>query len=540
MSRKIFVGSLQYSPIYKSHCCALGKQCEKYGYSVKYLFSREYEWLLPKEIKEKTIFIGKSTGITSAVIDGLNFKHRQKLSKILLEDRPDYIYMYNYHPFLNYYIAKSSKKCGSTFIQHVQEPYVENKKVYKGLHQYWLYLFEYLQGKLLKKTDIVVLSSNEAWSPFEKRYPHFSGSKRMIPLMYEDLGWTRSDIEDRKYITFIGPPVPAKGPETFLEIVEYSEKHNLSLDFLVISRLKIKSSRYYGKSNLKIFYKEKITDEEIADYMCHSLMTITPYKAARQSSVILTSYMYGTPVISTNVGGLREVVFHLKTGYLLDKNAKVEEWIEGINFIKDNLSKMSKDCRDYFVREFSETNWPRYFKDIFGGGKGKMSRKKLICEIGCGDQKVMEDSIGVDIRITKKVDIVADARNLPFKALCFDHVNSSHVIEHFPHHEVKAVLCEWVRVLKEGGTFELRCPDLRARTLLFFLKPSWGNVRNIYGGQDYPENCHKCGFSYRLLKELVGEMGIVNIKRVLDGYKGVPFIPSDLHITGVKKSLIEE
>ena len=167
-----------------------------------------------------------------------------------------------------------------------------------------------------------------------------------------------------------------------------------------------------------------------------------------------------------------------------------------------------------------------------------MSRKRLICEIGCGDRKEIDESIGIDIRKIKGVDIIADARKLPFKDNCFDHVYSSHVIEHFSHHEVKEVLREWIRVLREGGTFELRCPDLQARALLFFLKPSWENVRNVYGSQDYPENYHKCGFSYRLLKELLKRLGLVSIKRVIDGYKGIPFIPSDLHIKGVKSQSI--
>lgn len=163
-----------------------------------------------------------------------------------------------------------------------------------------------------------------------------------------------------------------------------------------------------------------------------------------------------------------------------------------------------------------------------------MSRKTLICEIGCGGQKVLDGSVGVDIRKLENVDVIADARKLPFKNSCFDFVYSSHVIEHFSHHEVKEALREWVRVLKEGGTFELRCPDLQARAFLLFLKPSWQNIKCIYGGQDYLENYHKCGFSYKLLKELLKNMGIINIKRVIDGYKGIPFIPSDLHVKGIK------
>jgi predicted SAM-dependent methyltransferase len=148
-------------------------------------------------------------------------------------------------------------------------------------------------------------------------------------------------------------------------------------------------------------------------------------------------------------------------------------------------------------------------------------------DIGCGDNKRM-GFIGVDV--------IADARKLPFRDCSFDHVYSSHLIEHFSHQEVKRVLAEWVRVLKKGGILEIRCPDLRARVLLFFLNPSWQNVRNIYGGQDYAGNYHKCGFSYGLLKDLLKSCGIIKVKRVLKlrGYKNLPFIPEDLHIEGVK------
>lgn len=366
MCKKILIGSLQYSPIYKSHCCALGNQCEKEGYSVRYIFSYEYVWMLSEDIIKKTVFVGKSAGFISALVDGLNVRNMQKLNNILLKYKPDYIYMYNYHPFLNYYIAILSNKYGCTFIQHVQEPHVEDKSVYKGFKQYWLYLFEYFQEKLLDIVEIAILSSNRALYLFEKRYKKFIGLKMMIPLMYEDLGDNLKNIGYRKYITFIGPPVPAKGPETFLEIIDYSNKHNLNYKFLMVSHSDLKDYRFQSKNNLEIFCKNEISDEEIGKLIQRSLVTITPYKVATQSSVILTSYMYGTPVVSTNVGGLPEIVHHLKTGYLIDENSNVDEWIRGINFIIGNHSKISKCCRDYFVREFSEINWPKYFNDIFG------------------------------------------------------------------------------------------------------------------------------------------------------------------------------
>lgn len=154
-------------------------------------------------------------------------------------------------------------------------------------------------------------------------------------------------------------------------------------------------------------------------------------------------------------------------------------------------------------------------------------------DIGCGESK-RSGKIGLDLRKIGTVDVLADARMLPFKEGVFNHVFSSHVLEHFAISEVSGVLVEWTRVLAPGGAIEIRCPDLRARAFLFFLNPTWDNIRNIYGGQDYVEDYHKCGFSFGLLKSLLESCGIGNVKRIVKGYKGVPFVPDCLHVIGVK------
>lgn len=101
-----------------------------------------------------------------------------------------------------------------------------------------------------------------------------------------------------------------------------------------------------------------------------------------------------------------------------------------------------------------------------------MFSDSLKLDIGCGESK-REGAIGVDFRKTSVVDVLADARLLPFINESFNHVYSSMVLEHFSHREVKNVLTEWIRCLKKEGIFEIRCPDLCAKALLFFLNPSW-------------------------------------------------------------------
>ncbi|MEM2103438.1 MAG: glycosyltransferase [Candidatus Bathyarchaeia archaeon] len=359
----VYVGSLKYAPIYKSHCCAFGKACEKHEYDVGYLFSREYEWMLPSEIKHKTTFVGNSVSISSMLKDAFSLKNKEAIKKIFSQDKPTHIYLHNYH-FLNHFIAKLARRNKCAFIYHVHEPYVEDKKAHGGFHQYWLYLFEHFQGKLLESTDVAVVSSNEAFRLFGLRYPHYSGKKILIPLMYEDLGSSEPDIDKREYVTFVGPPVSAKNPEKFLEIVRYSNANDLGLRFMLISRSKVEDKRFFREKNLEVFCNERISDEEFGELIKRSVTVITPYRRETQSSVILVSYMYGTPVVSSNTGGLPEFVFHKKTGYLLDIDADAKEWIQGINYVQKNLQRLSRNCRKYFVEKFAGENWKKFLDKL--------------------------------------------------------------------------------------------------------------------------------------------------------------------------------
>jgi glycosyltransferase involved in cell wall biosynthesis len=333
------------------------------GNEVTYLFSHAYEWMLPPSIKEKTIFIGYSTSISSMLKDTLNLKNIRLIKEVFSEHKPNYVYLHNYH-LLNHSIAKSCRKNGGKFIFHAHEPYVENKHAHGGFQQYWLYLNEYMEAKLLHNSDVAVVSSKEGSRLFNKAYPWFKGRKGEIPLLYEDLGNGANLLSDRKYITFVGPPVPAKGPEIFLKIVDFAAAHYPNMSFLLISRERITDPKFLNKNNLSIYHKTRISDEEYGNLMKNSLAVLTPYKRETQSSVVLVSYMYGTPVVSSNIGGLPEFVNNGITGYIVDLDATVEEWIDAINQTQNNAHTMRLHCRRYFEENFSGKNWKKYLEQL--------------------------------------------------------------------------------------------------------------------------------------------------------------------------------
>jgi len=83
--------------------------------------------------------------------------------------------------------------------------------------------------------------------------------------------------------------------------------------------------------------------------------------------------------------------------------------------------------------------------------------------IGCGSQILSNEEGWVNLDLRKyypDINILADARNLPFKNNAFDEVYSSHLIEHFHFQEAFDILQEWKRVIREGGKLVIETPDL--------------------------------------------------------------------------------
>ncbi len=42
------------------------------------------------------------------------------------------------------------------------------------------------------------------------------------------------------------------------------------------------------------------------------------------------------------------VLFIKKTGYLVDIDSDISEWVNGLVYIKNNIKRLSKDSRDFF------------------------------------------------------------------------------------------------------------------------------------------------------------------------------------------------
>jgi len=201
------------------------------------------------------------------------------------------------------------------------------------------------------------------------------------------------------------------------------------------------------------------------------------------------------------------------------------------------LHQDKKTGRIWAIPQDAPQNCPRYSK--------KMEKdKKIVVDIGAGKGNYWipeGDPIRIDIDETCKPDIICDARTIPLAECFADVVVSSHTLEYFSHKEVKSVLKEWTRILKNEGTLKIIVPNMKwaasrllngttneqeADTVMYFMYSAQeGDVKTAY------KDVKKCAFTKESLFGLLKSLDIfseINVETT-DGTFGDWSDPDKLH-----------
>lgn len=127
--------------------------------------------------------------------------------------------------------------------------------------------------------------------------------------------------------------------------------------------------------------------------------------------------------------------------------------------------------------------------------------------VGCGT-RVLTGYVNIDKYITGPGITAGDVRALEFSDGSVDEVLAEDILEHFPRLEWRAVLTEWIRVLKSGGILTVQFPDMMTLCKLLIESndenewEQWN--RKIFGGQGDggpgEGMYHYTGFSYAFLR----------------------------------------
>jgi len=136
--------------------------------------------------------------------------------------------------------------------------------------------------------------------------------------------------------------------------------------------------------------------------------------------------------------------------------------------------------------------------------------------LGCGE-RYLEGFVHIDLAKYDHIDYEMPVNNLEiFPENSIDVIYASHVIEYFDREEVKSVLEEWNRVLKENGVLRLAVPNFPQLIKVYetsgdlskILGPLYGKWRidkeNIY---------HRTVYDEKSLTIILEETGFRNIRK---------------------------
>jgi hypothetical protein len=139
---------------------------------------------------------------------------------------------------------------------------------------------------------------------------------------------------------------------------------------------------------------------------------------------------------------------------------------------------------------------------------------RLRLHVGCGTVDA-PGFVNIDLLEAPHVHVQGPIDDLSvFPDGCAELVYACHCLEHFGFRRSRSILEEWVRVLRPGGILRLAVPDFAVIARAYAVGGSVRELQSLLlGGQDYRLNFHAAIFDEPFLRELMGKVGIVDIRR---------------------------
>lgn len=133
--------------------------------------------------------------------------------------------------------------------------------------------------------------------------------------------------KNHQYILFFGFIRDYKGLDLLLEAMANEQIKQLPIKLLVAGEFYAKEEQYLQQ--IKDLHLEEdivlrtsfIPNSEVALYFSAASLIAQPYKSATQSGVTQVAYHFEKPIVTTNVGGLAEIVPDGKVGYIVKPNS---------------------------------------------------------------------------------------------------------------------------------------------------------------------------------------------------------------------------
>ena len=262
---------------------------------------------------------------TIVALDSINPFNWIKIGRRIKKDAPDFLIIKHWMPFFAPIygtisrIVRKNKKTKILVICHNIIPHEKNP-VDKILTKYFF-----------NAADNFITLSKSVQSDLLKMYPS-ANEKLLFHPIYSNFGEPveksvakqKLQLNSKNVLLFFGFIREYKGLDVLLDAIALI-KDKLDFTLVIAGEFYSNQDKYISQiNNLKLenvikIFSDFIPTEEVKHYFSACDVVVMPYKSATQSGIVQIANNFGKPTISTNVGGLAEVIKDGENGYLVEK-----------------------------------------------------------------------------------------------------------------------------------------------------------------------------------------------------------------------------
>ena len=298
----------------------LGNEVVVYSFSLQYpsfLFpgTSQYENGDAPNIKIKTC------------INSINPINWYKVAKNISSEKADYVVVRYWLPFMAPCLGVISRLIrGKTKVIAITDNVIPHEKRI-GDHQFTSFFVKSCDGFICLSKSVLSDLNKFTSSKHKKFFPHpiynTFGNKLSKNEARQNLQLTKNG----KYLLFFGFVREYKGLDLLLNALADKRIKKMNVKLIVAGEFYENKSKYLNliKSlDIKdsvILKSSFISADEVKNYFCAADLITQTYKTATQSGITQIAYHFDRPMLVTDVGGLTEIVPHLKVGYVTKKDS---------------------------------------------------------------------------------------------------------------------------------------------------------------------------------------------------------------------------
>lgn len=301
---------------------------------------------IPKEYCKNTIRYKKQKdilGITPAIFD---------VAKQISQMKPDRVFLTDDSMYSIQIVRRLPKNINVAMTMHDVTSHPARISLKRKI-------LRFISTKIYRKiafkrvNSLIVLSENSK-KRLENLYPHIASKVIVVklgahpPLIETEIIPSELENNDKhKFILFFGRIQKYKGISRAIKaFVEVKDKNDYKLVIAGTGTFSQEENSMIKDNDSIVAVNRFIEDGEMVWLLKNAEFVVLPYIEASQSGVIPLSFHYGTPVIASNIDGIREFI-NENTGLLFDTEEELKTVFDDICSGSLSAKEYSEKCKEY-------------------------------------------------------------------------------------------------------------------------------------------------------------------------------------------------